>query len=153
MDRMTYFEHGKNRLMFEGTEYSNAFVDRLASYEDTNLTPEEIESAFSEKTVIDGAEKLLGVKVDRLHVLADADRDGRVVVLPCPFYSEVYALAQVGKEIIHGELRSTNKDYCLIVNLEGNLTSKGKTWNGVQVRMEDVFFTREAAEAALEARK
>ena len=98
-------------------------------------------------------EEHFGVTIARLRELAEAEKGGRLVVLPCPFYSEVYALCQAGKEIIHGELRSTNKDYCLIVNLEGNLTSKGKTWNGVQVRKEDVFLTREAAEAALEAQK
>ena len=66
----------------EGITVGDAIRD-LADYEDTGLTPEQIESALSEKTVLDGVEKLLGVKVDRLHVLADADRDGRVVVLPC----------------------------------------------------------------------
>ncbi len=96
-------------------------------------------------------EKHFGMTLARLRELAEADQDGRCMVLPCPFYSEVYALAQAGNEIIHGELRSTNKDYCLIVNLEGNLTSKGKTWHGVQVRKEDVYLTREAAEAALKA--
>lgn len=90
------------------------------------------------------------IPLQRLAEICDAERDGRCAVLPCKFYSEVYALSQVGKEIIHGELRSINKDYCLIVNLEGNLTSKGKTWSGVQVRKQDVFLTREAAEAALE---
>ena len=94
-------------------------------------------------------EKHFGVTLDRLRELAEADKDGRLVVLPCPFYSEVYALSQVGEEIIRGELRSTNQDYCLIVNLKGNLTSKGKTWNGVQVRKQDVFLTRSEAEAAL----
>ena len=98
-------------------------------------------------------EEHFGVTIDRLRELAEADKGGRLVVLPCPFYSEVYALAQVGKEIIHGEFRSINKDYCLIVNLEGDLTSKGKTWHGIQVRKEDVFLTREAAEKELEAQK
>ena len=103
------------------------------------------------KLVEETFEKRFGVTLDRLRELAEADKDGRCVMLPCPFYSEVYALSQVGEEIIHGELRSTNQDYCLIVNLEGNLTSKGKTWHGVQVRKEDVYLTREAAEAALKA--
>jgi hypothetical protein len=85
--------------------------------------------------------------------LFQAADEGKIVALPCNFYSEVYALTQVGKEIIHGELRSTNKDYCLIINWEGNLTSKGKTWSGVQVRNKEVFLTREAAEAALKKRE
>lgn len=39
MKRMTYFENGKNRLRFNGVEYSGEFVDRLAAYEDTGLEP------------------------------------------------------------------------------------------------------------------
>lgn len=31
MKRMTYFENGKNRLRFNGVEYSGEFVDRLAA--------------------------------------------------------------------------------------------------------------------------
>lgn len=58
MDRLTYFEHGKNRVMFEGTEYSNKIIDRLAAYEDTGLTPE------------------------RCAELAQADREGRVAIIP-----------------------------------------------------------------------
>ena len=78
MDRLTYFEHGKNRLLFEGTEYSNACVDRLSAYEDTGLTPEEI--------------------TPRLRVLAEADRDGRVVVLPNPLTAtDVEAIKDIGR--------------------------------------------------------
>ena len=90
-----------------------------------------------------------GIPLQELSDACDAIREGKFVVLPCQFYSEVYALFQTGKEIIHGEMRSVNKDYCLIINLEGNLTSKGKTWSGVQVRKQDIYLTREAAEAAL----
>lgn len=85
--------------------------------------------------------------------LGRAVEDGKIVELPCPFYSAVYAIDQLGKEIIYGELLSTNKEYCLIVNLEGTLTSKGKTWKGVQVKKQDVYLTREAAEHALKERE
>ena len=109
-------------------DHLDAAADALATYEDTGLTPEEIAHAKD---------------------LLAAEKDGRLVTLPCPFYSQVYAVAQFGKEIIYGELLSTNKDYCLVTNNEGTLTSKGKTWKGIQVRSQDVFLTRAEAEKAL----
>lgn len=43
MERLTYFENGYWRLKINGVVYSEFdFVDRLAAYEDTGLTPEEI---------------------------------------------------------------------------------------------------------------
>lgn len=42
MERLTYFENGHWRLDFNGCQYRADFVDRLAAYEDTGLTPEEI---------------------------------------------------------------------------------------------------------------
>ena len=56
---------------------------KLAAYEDTGLTPEDLKSAFGEDTIIKLCAQALGVSADRLRELAAADRDGRVVVLPC----------------------------------------------------------------------
>ena len=58
-------------------------IERLAAYEDTGLTPEEIKAPFTEDTMINLAAQALGVEADRLRELAEADKDGRVVVLPC----------------------------------------------------------------------
>lgn len=58
-------------------------ADRLAAYEDTGLTPEEIKAPFTEDTMINLAAQALGVEPSRLRELAEADKDGRVVVLPC----------------------------------------------------------------------
>ena len=59
--------------------------ERLKAYEDTGLYPESVEAlklsmmgkAISEITEFDG------LPIDRLRELAEADKDGRVVVLPC----------------------------------------------------------------------
>ena len=55
-------------------------ANRLADYEDTGLTPEEIDMDH------EAAEQLRqlcqGCDLDRLEKLAEADKDGRVVVLP-----------------------------------------------------------------------
>ena len=57
--------------------------DRLKASEDTGLTPEEIKALFTEDTMINLAAQALGVEPSRLRELAVADKDGRVVVLPC----------------------------------------------------------------------
>lgn len=58
---------------------------RLKAYEDTGMYPESVEAlklsmmgkAISEVTEFDG------LPIDRLRELAEADRDGRVLILPC----------------------------------------------------------------------
>lgn len=60
--------------------------ERLAAYEDTGLTPEEIKAPFTEDTMINLAAQALGVETSRLRGLAEADKDGRVIILPCKVY-------------------------------------------------------------------
>lgn len=67
-------------------------IERLAAYEDTGLTPEEIKAPFTEDTMINLAAQALGVEPSRLRELAEADKDGRVVVLPCKVGDTVYIL-------------------------------------------------------------
>lgn len=65
---------------------------RLAAYEDTGMYPESVEAlklsmmgkAISEITEFNG------LPIDRLRELAEADKDGRVVVLPCKVGETVY---------------------------------------------------------------
>ena len=63
-----------------------AVCERLAAYEDIGLTPEEIKAPFTEDAMINLAAQALGVEADRLRELAEADKDGRVVVKPCKVY-------------------------------------------------------------------
>jgi hypothetical protein len=70
MERLTYFKDGYWRVNFSGVQYQADFVDRLAAYEDI-------------------AELCGGF--DRLRELAEADKDGRVVVLPCKVGDTVFA--------------------------------------------------------------
>ena len=63
--------------------FETAVCERLASYEDSGLTPEEIKAPFTEDTMINLAAQALGVEPSRLRVLAEADKDGRVIILPC----------------------------------------------------------------------
>ena len=61
--------------------FETAGCDRLAAYEDTGLTPEEIKAPFTEDAMINLAAQALGVEPSRLRKIAKADKDGRVVVL------------------------------------------------------------------------
>lgn len=70
---------------------------RLKAYEDTGLTPEEIKAPFTEDAMINLAAQALGVEADRLCELAEADKDGRLVVLPCKVGDTVWIVGAVRK--------------------------------------------------------
>lgn len=76
-------------------------IERLAAYEDTGLTPEEVlpkdkadEIAMKLMRLAD-LERLCSY--DRLRELAEADKDGRVVVLPCKVGDTVWIVGTVRK--------------------------------------------------------
>lgn len=87
MERYTYFDGWKWRLKIGDTEYSGKAVDRLAAYEDTCLEPEEVlpkeyAGEIMKSMILLKEYQKLG-PIDRLRELAEADRDGRCVVMPC----------------------------------------------------------------------
>lgn len=146
MERLTYFKDGYWRVNFSGVQYQADFVDRLAAYEDTGLTPEEIKAPFTEDTMINLAAQALGVEPSRLREIAEADKDGRCVVLPCKVGDTVWRIVRDGEpHITRDEVRDMYfaDDMTLCVELVGGrvtFTEKfGKT----------VFLSREEAEKAL----
>jgi len=56
------------------------FCNRLADYEDTNLTPDEIKIVFDAYARTFGK----GVSFNRIQELIKADREGRVILIPAP---------------------------------------------------------------------
>ena len=148
MERLTYFKDGYWRVNFSGVQYQADFVDRLAAYEDTGLTPErcaEFARADAEGRyiVMRDAEQ---EGVARLRELAEADKDGRVVVLPCKVGDTVWRIVRDGEpHITRDEVRDMYfaDDMTPCVELVGGrvtFTEKfGKT----------VFLSREEAEKAL----
>lgn len=76
-------KHGKPMADCTALYCRNRLLDRLVAYEDTGLTPEEIKAPFTEDAMINLAAQALGVEADRLRELAEADKDGRVIVQPC----------------------------------------------------------------------
>ena len=122
-------------------------IERLAAYEDIGLTPEEIKAPFTEDTMINLAAQALGVEPRRLRELAEADKDGRCVVLPCKVGDTVWRIIRDGEpHITRDEVRDMYfaDDMTLCVELVGGrvtFTEKfGKT----------VFLSRAEAERALQ---
>lgn len=117
---------------------------RLKAYEDTGLTPEEIKAPFTEDTMINLAAQALGVETSRLRGLAEADKDGRVVVLPCKVGDKLYRV--FAGEIFEHRVGSMKyfaiqgkwdiETYPFLPSVESGI---GKT----------IFLTREEAEKAL----
>ena len=82
MKRLTYFDGGKWRLKIGDTECVKEPAARLAAYEDTGLEPDDIKRVFNEDAVLNLAGQALDITPDRLRELAQADKEGRCVVLP-----------------------------------------------------------------------
>ena len=78
------FEEPCNRRC-EDCLFDETICKRLAAYEDTGLEPEEIERSKLEIEAgcVKAIARTYGIDINRLRKLAEADRDGRVVVLPC----------------------------------------------------------------------
>ena len=119
---------------------------RLAAYEDTGIEPEAVETvklAMAAKHMVD-LETLNNTPISRLVELAEADKDGRVVVKPCKVGDKLYRVFageifehRVGSMkyfAIQGRWDIETYPFCPCVE-----SSIGKT----------VFFTSEEAKRAL----
>ena len=114
-DERGYYLVGDGIYSDEGTpeKFRGDDVDRLAAYEDTGLEPEDIKRAFNEAAVLKLAGQALGITPDRLHELAQADREGRCVVLPCKIGDTVYHIAKCRdfSKVLDGTLYDSNGGY------------------------------------------
>lgn len=129
--------------------YRQTCVERLAAYEDTGLTPEEIKKIGMETEA--GCVKAIawtyGVDINRIRELAEADKDGCVIIVPCKVGDTVY-FALLGK-IIEKQVFSivafsnSTRIYCGGTSEYFRPEDIGKTF----------FLTSEEAEKALEAMK
>lgn len=126
--------------------FETAVCERLAAYEDTGLTPEEIKAPFTEETMINLAAQALGVEPSRLRELAKADKDGRVVVQPCRQGDELWTYCN------HPVKRIYSFTVSDVSTLNGRTVLN--TLGLGTIRPEDigktVFFTSEEAKRALQ---
>ena len=114
----------------------------LAAYEDTGLTPESVEAlklSMMGKTTAE-IKEFNGLPVDRLRKLAEADKDGRLVVLPCKVGDTVYLIVTKRARNYTPEFRFVKKSRLTFLNMERILQDFGK----------EAFLPREEAEKALE---
>lgn len=141
-----YIGDGSGADRISQSAFRQRCVERLADYEDTKLTPEGIDMDH------EAAEQLRQLcqncDLDRLEELAEADRDGRVVVRPCKvgdtlfrvFAGEIleHKVRNMRYLAIQGRWDIDTTPFCSYVE-----SSIGKT----------IFLTREEAKAALEEMK
>lgn len=137
-------------------------ADRLAAYEDTGREPEEVTALGKLFDYALKESKTLTEQLTLLHhirELAEADKDERVVVLPCKVGDTVYMIERIfdidngicdeicARKIIGYGGNNLNKLWLIgsggICNAYIFVSEFGKT----------VFLTREEAEAALEAKR
>ena len=151
-------------------EWICVLQDRLAAYEDTGLTPEEVSALI---TGVHGAipELIAAVPrviaaiadtirnydwggIDRLRELAEAAKGGRLVVLPCKVGDTVWAILDGAKYA-----RECKVDFVNIGSVGTTFVLAAKNWLREQYGVtaaafgKSIFFTREEAEKALEAKK
>ena len=127
--------------------------ERLKAYEDTGLTPEEFHAywVFLEDMI---GEQKVSEALDRFRQLVKADRDGRLVVLPCKAGQRVFALLDTDKHISECEVKQIGMgNKTNFIGLEP-IGARGREY-GVSLNGfgKTVFLTREEADAALEAMK
>lgn len=130
----------------------------LREYLDTELTPEQCENA---KAIIESAFSDDTSKAERIRELSKADRDGRLVVLPCKVGDTLWV---TGRDNVPREMELEAPAIRTVCTDEDNLcmsTCNRKPDGFCAYRLRNdgadigktVFLTREEAEKALEAMK
>lgn len=124
----------------------DCLVERLAAYEDTGLTPEEVAALVKDWsdlcTIVGECGGISRVK------------DGRLVVLPCKVGQRVFALLDTDKHISECEVKQIGMGNKIgFIGLEP-IGARGREY-GVALNGfgKTVFLTREEAENALGAMK
>lgn len=149
MERLTFFEKGRWWANVDGVRTEGYPVDRLAAYEDTGLMPWEIKSMQEEH--------FSGLEMAKLHSALmelkkyqEADKDGRIVVLPCKVGSTVYT--EFCDEIVEKRIGQFHVNGYTEPRLWADIDCD---WASTQCVRWDlavgktVFLTREEAEAVL----
>lgn len=143
-----YFDDNSGTDRIAQSAFRQRCVERLADYEETGLEPEEVISMQGEWCAMMSVFTSIG-SYDRLHELTEADREGRLLVLPCKRgdglwtfcthpVEQVYSFTVTDISTLNGRTM-LNTSRCGVIDAR----DVGKT----------VFLTREEAEAVLEAMK
>lgn len=146
------FHSGTGEIRMSGKD-----IDRLAAYEETGLEPEDFKRAFNEAAVLKLAGQALGITPDRLRELAQADKEGRCVVLPCKIGDIVYEIRYTAEN--NSPRKHARKIFDCSVSVctwrmreqpdMCYVSEKKCTKSDFAFMGRTVFLTREEAEAAL----
>ena len=140
-------KHGKPMDSCTALYCRNRLKDRLAAYEDRECAPEEVLPKDKADEIALKLMRLADLEslcsYTRLRELAEADKDGRLVVLPCKVGDTVYRLF------------AGNPDNPVIATLKINTVAEAVKLIGKMGMHKYIgtFLTREEAEKALEAMK
>lgn len=177
MDRLTDRNKELPRLNSDNATLWARVYEKLAAYEDSGLSPEEIEStkaALMGKSLAE-IKELNGLSVERMIELAKAEAEGRLVVPPCKVGDTVWV---TGKErivecYVDEAYLDDDKRIEYLVSFDCNIDCEGCPFNSMHqdyhsgeyscdceygnacISSADfgktVFLTRDEAEKALEA--
>ena len=152
MDRLIWYDNDGGIMCRRGYEVALA---RLASYEATGLMPEQVANA---KAIIESAFADDASKAERIRKLMAANKDGRVLILPCKVGDAVWFVRSVFRQVdspieatVTGfaSYGTTGELIYTTMTVEGQITRRflehqiGKT----------AFLSLEEAERALEEQK
>ena len=124
--------------------------ERLKEYEDAGLEPEDLKKAFNETAILNLAAQALSTTPDHLRDLVQAEQDGQLVVLPCKVGDTLF-------DTYCGDIREkevVSVGFMLSKSVK-HMTIHANNFRGAITEIEmdrigkDIFYTREAAEAAL----
>lgn len=168
MERLTKrFEDGSTG--FSITDYgeppypvvTNDFVKRLAEYEDTGLTPQEIEQMKARMPLHQWAGESLdemsifSMPVKNLIEVADAKKQGRLVILPCKEGTTIYQICYkyictLGHTYLHNTCNSPIEcRKCNSVKIERWIRETTFSLSMLDRIGVDFFIDRKDAEVAL----
>lgn len=156
-------KHGKPMADCTALYCRNRLKDRLAAYEDRGCAPEEVLPKDKADEIALKLMRLADLEslcsYTRLRELAEADKDGRLVVLPCKVGDTVYMIERIfdidngvcdeicARKVIGYGGNNLNKLWLIgsggICNVSIFVSEFGKT----------VFLTREEAEKALKTKE
>ena len=131
-------------------------IYKLAAYEDSGLSPKQVmsmsidfaERAMSDAVVYQNMEMLqeytdTGLTPAEVAELAQAKKDGRLIVLPCKIGDTVYFK-------LNGNIRENKISEIIILGYNIRFEFDNKDWFTIDSINYEVFLTREEAEAALQ---
>lgn len=125
----------------------------LRQYLDTGMTPEAFQSFVVFLQDLIGNQKA-SEALDRFRQLAKADKDGRLVMLPCQSGEHVFALLDNQKHVWECEVEHAVLDgWRKVFAIRPLGHSKDSYYAPFGAFGQTVFLTREEAEKALEAKK